>query len=64
MPPERDLADEFGVARNTVRRAVGFLEDDGTVVRHVGRGTFLTAANASFDGCGGRTRWKAPARPT
>lgn len=42
MPPERDLALEFGVARNTVRRAVGFLESDGTVVRHVGRGTFLT----------------------
>jgi DNA-binding FadR family transcriptional regulator len=46
MPPERDLALEFGVARNTVRRAVGFLEDDGTVVRHVGRGTFLTAADS------------------
>jgi DNA-binding GntR family transcriptional regulator len=45
MPPERDLASEFGVARNTVRRAVSFLEDDGTVVRHVGRGTFLTATN-------------------
>jgi DNA-binding FadR family transcriptional regulator len=47
MPPERDLASEFGVARNTVRRAVSFLEDDGTVVRHVGRGTFLTATNPS-----------------
>jgi len=47
MPPERDLADEFGVARNTVRRAVGMLENDGTVVRHVGRGTFLAAANAN-----------------
>ncbi|MEI9405607.1 FadR/GntR family transcriptional regulator [Mesorhizobium argentiipisi] len=45
MPPERDLASEFGVARNTVRRAVSMLEDDGTVVRHVGRGTFLTAGN-------------------
>jgi DNA-binding FadR family transcriptional regulator len=47
MPPERDLAVEFGVARNTVRRAVGFLEEDGTVVRHVGRGTFLAASNPS-----------------
>lgn len=46
MPPERDLAIEFGVARNTVRRAVSFLEDDGTVVRHVGRGTFLAASNS------------------
>jgi GntR family transcriptional regulator, hexuronate regulon transcriptional repressor len=45
MPPERELAAEFGVARNTVRRAVEFLEKDGTVVRHVGRGTFLTTAD-------------------
>jgi DNA-binding FadR family transcriptional regulator len=43
IPPERDLAGEFGVARNTVRRAVGLLEKDGTLVRQVGRGTFLTA---------------------
>jgi DNA-binding FadR family transcriptional regulator len=41
MPPERDLAREFGVARNTVRRAVAVLEEDGTLVRQVGRGTFL-----------------------
>jgi DNA-binding FadR family transcriptional regulator len=46
MPPERDLAAEFGVARNTVRKAVRFLEDEGTVVRQVGRGTFLTVADA------------------
>lgn len=45
IPPERDLAQEFGVARNTVRRAVGLLEEDGTVTRHVGRGTFVMAAN-------------------
>jgi DNA-binding FadR family transcriptional regulator len=45
IPPERDLADEFGVARNTVRRAVGLLEENGTVSRQVGRGTFLVAAN-------------------
>lgn len=41
MPPERDLASEFGVARNTIRRAVGLLEEDGTVTRQSGRGTFL-----------------------
>jgi DNA-binding FadR family transcriptional regulator len=45
MPPERDLAGEFGVARNTVRRAVALLEASGIVVRQVGRGTFLAAAN-------------------
>src|SRR4051812_20463749 len=47
MPPERDLADQFGVARNTVRRAVGLLEESGTVVRQIGRGTFLAAANTN-----------------
>jgi DNA-binding FadR family transcriptional regulator len=41
MPPERNLATEFGVARNTIRRAVSLLEEDGTVTRQSGRGTFL-----------------------
>jgi DNA-binding FadR family transcriptional regulator len=41
MPPERNLASEFGVARNTIRRAVSLLEEDGTVTRQSGRGTFL-----------------------
>jgi DNA-binding FadR family transcriptional regulator len=41
MPPERDLASEFGVARNTIRRAVGLLQEDGTVTKLGGRGTFL-----------------------
>ena len=45
IPPERDLASEFGVARNTVRRAVGLLQESGAVSRQVGRGTFLVAAN-------------------
>jgi GntR family transcriptional regulator, hexuronate regulon transcriptional repressor len=47
VPPERELAAEFGVARNTVRRAFEFLEKDGTVVRHVGRGTFLASGDAA-----------------
>jgi DNA-binding FadR family transcriptional regulator len=41
LPPERDLAAEYGVARNTVRRAVEAIAHDGTIERHVGRGTFL-----------------------
>ncbi|TPM40815.1 FCD domain-containing protein [Mesorhizobium sp. B2-3-4] len=62
IPPERDLASEFGVARNTMRRAVSFLEDDGTVVRHVGRGTFLTAPNpASMTAVVGRMEGTSPA---
>jgi GntR family transcriptional regulator, transcriptional repressor for pyruvate dehydrogenase complex len=41
IPPERDLSAEFGLARNTVRRALKVLEDEGVIVRDVGRGTFL-----------------------
>lgn len=41
VPPERDLAREFGVARNTVRRAFDALERDGILVRRVGHGTFV-----------------------
>jgi len=47
LPPERDLAAEFGVARNTIRRAVEILAVSGVVTRHVGRGTFLSVADAS-----------------
>lgn len=44
IPTERELAERFAVARNTVRRAIEDLESSGLVMRHVGRGTFLTAA--------------------
>ncbi len=46
VPPERDLAAEFGVARNTVRRAMDLLREEGTISRHVGRGTFVTPNGA------------------
>ena len=41
LPTERDLATRFNVARNTVRRAIENLRDEGLVVCHVGRGTFV-----------------------
>jgi len=41
IPAERDLATEFGVARNTMRRAMNMLREDGAISRHVGRGTFV-----------------------
>jgi DNA-binding FadR family transcriptional regulator len=43
IPPERDLATEYGVARNTVRRAVEAITHHGILERHVGRGTFLNS---------------------
>jgi GntR family transcriptional regulator len=41
IPPERELAGEFGVARSTVREALETLERSGLVVRHRGSGTFV-----------------------
>jgi DNA-binding GntR family transcriptional regulator len=41
MPSEKDLHDEFGLARETVRRALAILRSEGLVeVRH-GHGTFI-----------------------
>jgi DNA-binding FadR family transcriptional regulator len=41
LPPERALAAEHGLARNTLRRALDELEERGLIVRQVGRGTFV-----------------------
>jgi DNA-binding GntR family transcriptional regulator len=41
MPSEKDLHDEFGLARETVRRALAILRNEGLIeVRH-GHGTFV-----------------------
>jgi len=48
LPAERDLAAEYGVARNTIRRAVDAIANDGTIERHVGRGTFLNGGTAEL----------------
>lgn len=41
IPPERDLADEFGVSRLTVRKAIDGLVDEGLIKRRRGAGTFV-----------------------
>lgn len=43
LPPERRLCETLGVTRSELRRAFGVLESEGTVWRHVGRGTFIGA---------------------
>ena len=42
LPPERALAEQFGVARGTVREALKQLEDIGFVERRAGSGTYVT----------------------
>ncbi|WP_426413349.1 FadR/GntR family transcriptional regulator [Bradyrhizobium ganzhouense] len=41
LPTERALASRFGAGRNTVRKTMNQLVDEGLIVRHVGRGTFV-----------------------
>ncbi|HEY7386862.1 MAG TPA: FCD domain-containing protein [Beijerinckiaceae bacterium] len=41
LPPERDLAQQLGVQRPALRKALAVLEAEGQIWRHVGRGTFV-----------------------
>lgn len=41
LPPERDIAEEFGVSRFTVRRALKTLAAEGRLVRRQGSGTVI-----------------------
>lgn len=43
LPPERDLAEEFGVSRITVRKALDALVGEGLLTRRQGAGTFVAA---------------------
>lgn len=48
LPTERELVRRYGVPRNAVRRTLAQLEAEGSITRHVGRGTFL-AGQAESD---------------
>jgi DNA-binding FadR family transcriptional regulator len=62
MPPERELAERFGVARNTIRRAIGLLSDTVPITREVGRGTFFESnGQASLSEIIGRMEGASPA---
>ena len=41
LPSEAELCRWMNISRNTVRQAIGELEDEGLVVRKRGRGTFV-----------------------
>lgn len=41
LPTERELAKQFDLARNTLRKTMDRLVGEGLITRHVGRGTFV-----------------------
>ena len=41
LPSEAELCEAYHISRNTVRQAIGALEEDGFVVRKRGKGTFV-----------------------
>lgn len=41
LPNERLVAERSGLSRSTVRVVFGLLEQEGQIVRHVGRGTYV-----------------------
>ena len=45
LPSEAELCRAFDISRNTVRQAIGELEDAGLVVRKRGKGTFVADPN-------------------
>ena len=62
LPNERHLANEYGVARNTVRAAIERICAGGALRREVGRGTFLRRdAEVDFAGIMHRLLGVSPA---
>jgi len=49
LPTERELAKRFSVPRNAVRKTLAQLEAEGSITRHVGRGTFLAGDSRASD---------------
>lgn len=41
LPSEKDLQQQYGLARETVRRAIKILRDEGAVITLTGRGTYI-----------------------
>ncbi len=52
LPTERELEKRFGIARNTLRKGMRVLAEQGKIVRHVGRGTFVTRSTMNDAGHG------------
>lgn len=49
LPAERRLASILDLSRAELRKALATIEDEGRLIRHVGRGTFLRAAGSGTE---------------
>jgi DNA-binding FadR family transcriptional regulator len=49
LPPEREIARQFGSSRATVRNALRMLEEQKLITRKIGSGTFVAYAGAQAD---------------
>ena len=50
LPSERDLAEDYGVAYQTVRHAMKVLRERGLIITRQGRGTFVATARRPASG--------------
>lgn len=61
LPAERELAEELGVSRGELRKALAALEREGQLWRHVGKGTFTGARETDVVNLGDIERQTNPA---
>lgn len=60
LPTEHDLCDRFAISRTPVRRALASLSDDGVILRHRRKGTFVNPHWVARNSSGQRLRVAIP----
>jgi DNA-binding FadR family transcriptional regulator len=61
LPAERQLSEDFGASRNTVRRVLAKLKDRGLIVQAAGSGTFVSQTATPADHAAGTSSQISPA---